>query len=600
MKARIAVLVLLVSSALGAAAQLQMPTPTPSQSAICDSARLSVAQCIALVFEFNSPGGQTLKKLSDPSSLAVPPGSQILPDSQLSGDINALLNAVARDALVKHFEEQALNAAETRLKELASDEAKKLLAQRISTTASTNQAGSSSNSAGSTNLVAKPKTTDFISLASETGAFTETNNGSTITLQANADGLLKFFTNHSLFERWESDTATRLQPLNLSVTFNVAQSGTSSVQSSGPANSSTPASITSILIPSNNVSLSAFTASYAVYQKFNPQDKKFSDAWEKARQEKADELTKAGSTVATSVDKFFADVLGSGPTPPGLKPVLVEWHTKGKEIEDRGDFSDPQFAAFVMAYAKCADAYNKFLTSKSTYVEDVLALKVAVDAFEKLTNEVFSQARGTALATLSYTYATPVQKPATHQFSMVIADLFRGGKPQLANANCETVAKDRCRSFLSGAQLTGNFNASVYATLPPGAVYGRLRDLQMSGEFSKPFGGTLKEPRGTLSAAGYGQYQYDPTVLNITAGNLAPGTDIPLPANAQLLFGKSGWLGVVQGKLVINLKQGLNIPVAIKWSNKTDLIQANDVRGQIGLSYDLSALSKLLTSGKQP
>ena len=149
-----------------------------------------------------------------------------------------------------------------------------------------------------------------------------------------------------------------------------------------------------------------------------------------------------------------------------------------------------------------------------------------------------------------------------------------------------------------GAQLTANFTAAIYSSLPAGAAYGRLRDFQLSGEFDKPFGGTPDEPRGTLSLAGYGQYQYDPTVLNITAGNLVPGTNIPLPGDAQVLLGTAGWLGVAQGKLTINLKKGLSIPVAVKWSNKTDLLKGDDVRGQVGLSYDLSALSKLISPSK--
>jgi hypothetical protein len=55
---------------------------------------------------------------------------------------------------------------------------------------------------------------------------------------------------------------------------------------------------------------------------------------------------------------------------------------------------------------------------------------------------------------------------------------------------------------------------------------------------------------------------------------------------------------VAQGKLTINLKKGLSIPVAVKWSNKTDLLKGDDVRGQVGLSYDLSALSKLISPSK--
>jgi hypothetical protein len=68
-----------------------------------------------------------------------------------------------------------------------------------------------------------------------------------------------------------------------------------------------------------------------------------------------------------------------------------------------------------------------------------------------------------------------------------------------------------------------------------------------------------------------------------------------LPCNAQVLPGTKGWIGVSR-KLVFNLGKGLSLPVALKWSNKTDLIKGNDVRGQLGLSYDLSALSKLISS----
>lgn len=161
---------------------------------------------------------------------------------------------------------------------------------------------------------------------------------------------------------------------------------------------------------------------------------------------------------------------------------------------------------------------------------------------------------------------------------------------------CLLPARVDTRTFFSGAELTGNFTASLYAKVPTGATYGRFRDVQASAEFDKPFGGTIAEPRGIFSLAGYGQYQYDPTVLNITQGNLVPGTNISLPSNAQVLLGTKGWICVAQGKIVFNLSKGLSIPVALKWSNKTDLLKGSDVSGQLGLSYDLSALSKLVSS----
>jgi len=68
-----------------------------------------------------------------------------------------------------------------------------------------------------------------------------------------------------------------------------------------------------------------------------------------------------------------------------------------------------------------------------------------------------------------------------------------------------------------------------------------------------------------------------------------------LPSNAQVLLGTSGWIGVAQTKLVFNLANGMSIPVAAKWSNKTDLLKGSDWRGQFGISCDLSALKNLIS-----
>jgi hypothetical protein len=226
--------------------------------------------------------------------------------------------------------------------------------------------------------------------------------------------------------------------------------------------------------------------------------------------------------------------------------------------------------------------------------KNILNLAAALDAFNEASYTVFNQARGKPLVTASYTYSTPAQKPATHDITIAAAEVFRGGK-LVKNAQ-GVLERDNSRTALSGVQLSANFTTSIYASLPSSAKYGRLRALQASGEVDKPFGGTLTEPRGILSFAGYAQYQYDPTVLTISSGNLLPNTNITLPSNAQVLLGTSGWLGVLQGKVALNLSKGLSLPIAVKWSNKTDLIKGNEVRGQFGLDYDLSALSKLLAN----
>jgi hypothetical protein len=46
-------------------------------------------------------------------------------------------------------------------------------------------------------------------------------------------------------------------------------------------------------------------------------------------------------------------------------------------------------------------------------------------------------------------------------------------------------------------------------------------------------------------------------------------------------------------KITIKGSGGINIPVAVSWSNKTDLLQGNKLGGQIGISYNFSSLAGL-------
>jgi hypothetical protein len=459
--------------------------------------------------------------------------------------------------------------------------------QTISTTASPTQTGSSSASSGaSTNLATKPATTDFLSIAAESGAFSDTLNSTGVTLTANALGLTKYLGgNHPVFERWNSSAADQLQPLNFSVALNITQTGSTTAPTTGTAVTGTP-NLASVLIPTNNASFQSFTASYVLYRPYNPQSTDFQNQWQKALTSSQDALNTAVVKITTTLNAFLgkdADVAIYND--PRFPAVLQGWLAAAKAAEQYP--SDATFAQMVAAYSTYEDFFYEYFTSTPDGPKNLLALAQALDAYNQATYAVLNQAR-TQLATVTYTFTAAGQKPAMHSFKAIYAQTFKGAsKPATGKG-----------SFLTGAQLTGNFAAELYSAMPTGAIYGRLRDFQASAEFDKPFGGTTASPRGTISLAGYGQYQYDPTVLNITAGNLAPGTSITLPQNAQLLLGTSGWLGVAQGKLTINLSQGLTLPIALKWSNKTDLLDAQDIRGQIGLSYDLSALSKLVTGGK--
>ncbi|HEY2390638.1 MAG TPA: hypothetical protein VGK22_05655 [Candidatus Angelobacter sp.] len=548
-------LLLLLCCVPGAIAQ------SDAQKLICDRHHETL-QCQKLYIEFS------LQQL-------IFKGQKSALEDNPIGDVGTLAQRLAPRAIQRQFSLQ-----------LGAD-AKQTALQTISTNAATNQNGGAPTASGSTNLVSKPTTTDFISMAAESGAFIDTLNGTTMTIQANGLGLTKYFSNQPVFHRWESKYADLIQPLTFAVTLNVAQSGSTTAPTAGSANATTPPSIASVLLPTNNTSFSSFGVNYAVYRPYNPQDKNFRKDWDAALNANQSALTAATSVIQQKAEAISKQVEASEQQTAQQKS---KFHKAAIEAETalnahKGN-PDQSFDKFVAAYEEYDNAFmDALLASAPDAPKQVLELGNAVDAFRDAVYTVLDKARGKPLATLSYLYSSPQDKPATHSFTAVISYLFKGDDPKR-------------RTALTGAQLTANFTTAIYASLPAGVTYGRLRDFQLSGEFDKPFGGTPDEPRGTWSLAGYGQYQYDPTVLNITAGNLVPGTNIPLPGDAQVLLGTAGWLGVAQGKLTINLKKGLSIPVAVKWSNKTDLLKGNDVRGQVGLSYDLSALSKLISSAK--
>ena len=212
----------------------QTVTITPEQQAVCNRHHETLS-CPQLVKEFG-----TDRELSGPKA-----------SSQIDTPFNftdAFTQKVAGRAILKQTE------IEFRTR---TSEAAQTLLQTISTNAATNQNGGAPTASGSTNLVSKPTTTDFISLASESGAFTDTINGTTMTLQANALGLTKYFTNQPVFQRWESKYADVIQPLTFTATLNIAQTSSSTVPTTGSANAATPASIGSILVPTNNASFSS-------------------------------------------------------------------------------------------------------------------------------------------------------------------------------------------------------------------------------------------------------------------------------------------------------------------------------------------------------
>jgi hypothetical protein len=440
------------------------------------------------------------------------------------------------------------------------------LGQALSTKAAVPQTGANANTNGSTNLVSKPTTTDLISLAAESGAFTDTVNGTTMTAQANANGLRRYLAGDN-FANLKPTALDTLQHLTLTATFNVAQGGTTSATTTGQATSTTPTSITSVVLPSQNLSFSSIGASLAVYRPYTPTSTGFGKAWTAAIVKNQDAITKTSKQLFVDYQKAIPNQ-GSVFEGPEVKAALDTWNQKAGDDEKANDFHK-----FVSDFITFVNTILAELETDPSFYQNILSAAADTAQLQQVRNTILDTARG-SLATFKYTYSTPPGKPATHDATAVIGYVWGKGD--------------------EGAQLTFNASGSWFSSIPAGAKYGRVKDYQISGEFDQPIGADRSSPRAIFSVAGYGQYQYSANVLNVTVANVVPGTNISVPSNSQVFTSTPGWLGVAQTKLVFNIGKGTSIPIAVKWSNKTDLLTGSDWKGQFGISYDLSALSSIL------
>jgi hypothetical protein len=150
------------------------------------------------------------------------------------------------------------------------------------------------------------------------------------------------------------------------------------------------------------------------------------------------------------------------------------------------------------------------------------------------------------------------------------------------------------KGFKKGVSLTANGAFTLYNSTPAENIPGvnRLRDAQFALQVEKDLGILSLLGAAAVSGTYYFQYQNSPAILNITPGTPLPGiTFTGLPANASQVFAPKGNLHVGQLRLVLGAAQSsVRFPLAISYSNRTELIPKPTWKAQLGISYDFDSL----------
>lgn len=440
------------------------------------------------------------------------------------------------------------------------------------------QIGSNSSSNGSTNLVSRPSTSELLGLGVQAGAFTQTVSGSVATFQANAGGAYRAIIGQPIIcqdclPKWS------LNNLNVFVSFDLNSQGAQTLNTSGSANASPAPS--AVVVPVSSRQFSSLIARYNLKNPVDPRSESFKKAWTASYDKHADDLKKASDdlnhALVAILEPLSQDADGrikklQDSCPAGTTTACGYTKRISDDAEKATDTTgfDNLVKVFKEYFSQLADIARADVPDLDKKVKTAIA---AFARYSQLNYDTVLEARGSQF-TFEYTYNRPQGQPDTHDFRLIV-----GLNPKQAT---------------SGSLFTLNFAGTIYGgQIPAGSQYGRLRDFQLAAQFDRPLGELINHAT-TLTLAGYAQYQFDPSVLNIGPGNLVPGTNITLPQNAQVLLGTKGILGIVQGKITLNMKSGVNIPIGVSWASRTDLLNATDVQGHIGITYDFNSITQLL------
>jgi len=56
-----------------------------------------------------------------------------------------------------------------------------------------------------------------------------------------------------------------------------------------------------------------------------------------------------------------------------------------------------------------------------------------------------------------------------------------------------------------------------------------------------------------------------------------------------------GWVHAVQAKVTVPVKgSGVKIPLSVTYSNRTELLKEKEIRGHIGVTFDMDVLSSVV------
>ena len=414
------------------------------------------------------------------------------------------------------------------------------------------QTGTSPSSSGTTSVVSKGVAAQVLSLATENGGLSRTDSKTVSTFRGNPTGVARLLKGNEIFPycaiydfACESGLSRILDGASLSVSFNTTPSnGTSTSASATTTNNSQVLNVSSKQV-----------AGWGVRYDFHVRRRPADIAKNYGAQFK-DTVRTAGAAYALAVQTLLEKI---------PQAQLTNWE-----------------AHYISLLQSDSTADNGgFTKALSQAVSDLADLAQKADPQFKGASDLVITKMSSYFVSRDKLLADYVNRVT---FSISYDDTFPANQPNQSSAKFILSARPKI------AQITGNGTIEWYDQILNSNV-SRLRDAQLALELDHTFGKTDAQLNPSLSAGYYFQYMVDNALLTLPSTALAPGTSIPLPGSASQLLNTKGAIHLGQVKVTFKVRNsGVNIPLALTFSNRTDLIKGTDVRGNFGLTYNLDSL----------
>jgi hypothetical protein len=416
------------------------------------------------------------------------------------------------------------------------------------------QVGASESSVGTTSLVSKGVGA-ILGVALESGSIDRTTAGNVTTLTVNAAQGVDFLSAGNIQPCALIEPNCRfgrklLSGLTVVTTYDVSQANTST-------NSTTAQTALSTLVGSNNPAFTGVSARLDFHaRKKNVTLPELVTAYQSSDYR---------AVTATYAQAFESLINKLGPDPNYQAAI-------------EGAISQLQNTGATKTDADVTVVLDQLVEKIATIIDNSAQGTAAFQAYASA-ESAYRGKRDAALSTVLNKWTASFEYDYNRLANQPDQSNFKGIYSYRSDANNDRIM-----------QLTANAGATIYDSLE-GSSTSRVRSSQAAFQLDYTATSTATKVQAAVSGGYYFQYMIANGLLTLPATQLAPGTAIPLPGNASELLNTTGPIHIGQGKVTLSIKgTNVSIPLAMTFSNRTDLIKASRVGGNFGITYDFSSL----------